>query len=255
MIKRVLVPLDLSRYSAAAVKTACDLAKAHNAEVEGIVVAEPPVTTEMEHRRNAAFATFQQICLEKGVRHVEEQTNGVPAQQILAEARTYDLVVLGLRTHYRLDDPEQEGNALEEILSATATPILAVPPDGAVPFEKVVIAYDGSVPAARALREFTRIARPLDDPELTIVCSDRIQTKANACVQGARAYLEAYSFNWIETATTDGRLYEYLADNYLGAADLVVAGIHTRALVRDFFIGSFTRELLAHGQKALLLAH
>lgn len=255
MIKRILVPLDRSRYTSAAVETACAIAKAHHAELEGIVVSPILTTSEMEKLRDETLATFRRLCDPHRIIHKESRKNGLLGEEILEEARTFDLIVMGLRTHYHLTNPDTEGKTLTRLLSATSTPILAVPSGDPLLFERVVIAYDGSVPAARALREFARIARQLDDPEVTIVCCDPLLTRSEALVTEAREYLKAYSFGRIETATCVDGLHEFVTENYLEEADLVVAGIHSKSTLREFFVGSFTNSLIEQGQTALLLAH
>ncbi|MGK0188579.1 MAG: nucleotide-binding universal stress UspA family protein [Verrucomicrobiales bacterium] len=255
MIKRILVPLDRSRYTDAAVETACAVAAANHAEIEGIVVSPVLATTETEKLRDGLLASFRATCDSHSVRHQQSRNNGLPSSEILSTARMFDLIVMGLRTHYHLANPDTEGNALTSLLSATSTPILAVPPGDPVPLESILVAYDGSVPAARALREFTRIAHQLDDPEVTVVCCDPVQKDSEALVAEAKAYLKAYSFGRVETATCQGGLREFVTENYLGDADLVVAGFHAKSTVREFFVGSFTKSLIEQGRTALLLAH
>ena len=45
-----------------------------------------------------------------------------------------------------------------------------------------------------------------------------------------------------------------MEDHCLNYADLVVIGMHSKNIIKDFFVGSLTRYLLEKAQKPLLIA-
>ena len=153
MIRRILVPLDGSPHAMAAVNYAASIAHVHHAIVEGIVVVEPHTKKVVEERTRLLLDWFKDRCNEKHVAHTEAGSQGVPASEILEEAKTYDLIVTGNRTHFHTRHPDEAGDSLAKMLGDTICPILAVPAVEEAPqFRNILIAYDGSPHASRALR-------------------------------------------------------------------------------------------------------
>jgi nucleotide-binding universal stress UspA family protein len=116
----------------------------------------------------------------------------------------------------------------------------------------VLIAFDGSDHAGRALHQFVQLRLP-GRQKVIVVMSDPDRDRARYYLDGAAAYLRAHGLEDIELdwSTTDIR--EHIADRYGDWADLVVAGAHSRRHILDFMLGSLTRQLLAKGDTAVLL--
>jgi len=263
MIKRILVPLDASAHARAAVDYAARIARENHAILEGIVVIEHFTRGVTEDRTIGLLKWFADRCDELGVPHSEAKAEGVPAKAILEEALTYDLIVAGQRTHFHTRKPGEEGNSLARMLGDTTCPILAVPPrtDGSEELpdiDRVLIAYDGSPNASRALRAFAAMAEALDDPEIIILNTERSEQEGKAIVDRAAAYLRSYRFNRIETRVEPrGRILDLFHNEYRDSCDLVVCGTHakTNGLITDFLIGGFTLGLLDDDTTPILFAH
>jgi len=263
MIKRILVPLDSSAHTRAAVDYAARIARENHAILEGIVVIEHFTKGVTEDRTVGLLEWFADRCNELGVPHTEAKAEGVPAREILEEALTYDLIVSGQRTHFHTRKPGEVGDSLARMLGDTTCPILAVParPDGSdeLPdINRVLIAYDGSPNASRALRAFAAMAEALDDPEITILNTERTEEDGKEIVERAAAYLRSYRFNRIETRVEPrGRILDLFRAEYRNSCDLVVCGTHakTNSLITDFFIGGFTLGLLDDDSTPILFAH
>lgn len=262
MIKRILVPLDASAHCKAAVDHAAKLARANQAIVEGLVVVEHFTKANTEEQTLGLLDWFRKRCNELGVPHTEAFSEGVPANAILKESLTYDLVVSGIRTHFHTRKPNEEGDSLARVLGETTCPILAVPPRnedeaGAPAINRVLIAYDNSPHASRALRAFAAMAESLDDPEIIILNTERSAEDGEEITRRAAAYLRSYRFNQIETRVEPkGRILDIFRSDYEDNVDLVVCGTHSKApnLISDFFIGGFTMGLLDDGRTSILFA-
>ena len=97
---------------------------------------------------------FAARCAEAGVAHAEVKAVGSPHELIAAEAQSCDLVLLARGSHFRFTARDDDADEiLKKVLKDTPRPIVVVP---ATPFPDgpVVIAYDGSLQAARALAAF-----------------------------------------------------------------------------------------------------
>jgi len=259
MIRRILVPLDASPYTGGAVEHASIIAHTHHAVVEGMVVIERFTKSETEEHTRDLTRWFAEECEKRKVPHREAARQGVPAREILDEALTYDLVVTGLRTHFHTRNPDHAGDSLAKILDATTAPILAVPPadeEEETTYDRVLVCYDGSPNASRALREFVRIFHPMDDPEVTILVVGQGEGKGEELANRAEAYLRAHQYNRIEKRVeAGGDISVITEDEFLGRTELIVAGIHAKPIKNfEYLVGSFTRGLISHGRTPLLLA-
>ncbi|MEZ5328139.1 MAG: universal stress protein [Verrucomicrobiales bacterium] len=274
-IKRILNPLDLSPFSAAATRTACAIAKQHGATVEGLVVLDFPGITgqdvpyhawmlpdallqsaeriaDAKPRISNALQQFSVTCDAAGVSHVDSTHQGVPADRIMETASLHDLVVMGLRTFFHFETSDDPGDTLAKVLHAPQTPILAVTENCTGDWKRVLIAFDGSPAACRVLKEFSRFARPCNI-DITLLTSADDQEQGARCVESAAAYLRAHQFDNIKTSVSESPILEVLDDLYLKSFDLVVAGSHSRKYLKDFFVGSVARRLIDFGQTPVFI--
>ena len=173
-ITRILVPLDPSEYAQAATETACLLARDHKAQVAGVAVLDAPgIQSDLmpaigpyypmlgdQFREKIAHASeviddckkrFADTCESNRVPHYETEYEGIPAAKLLESSIFSDLIVMGLRTYFHFETREEgDGNSLDLFLDRTITPVLAVPKSGLSEIKKVLVAFDGSIGAARA---------------------------------------------------------------------------------------------------------
>ncbi len=276
-VKRILVPIDSSAFSNGAAETACRIAQSHQAEVAGIAVLDSPeirssivpaigpyypmmldaVQTKIHHADKVlaeCLERFASQCDEANVPHIESEYEGIPVQKLLESSIFFDLVVIGLETAFHFETRTGRGDTLDKLLNHTATPVLAVPPIGLKSLEKVAVAFDGSFSSSRALRDFMVLAQPYN-PAITIVTAGLEQSEADFLLKSAGELLAAHGFTQVETSSYKGSIDRAISEDLIEESDLIVAGIHSRSRVRDFFVGSFTLELIERGDTALFLSH
>jgi nucleotide-binding universal stress UspA family protein len=276
-IKKILVPLDASIYTDGATETAIRLAKAHRASVTGVAVLDSPeirssiipavgpyypmmvdaVQEKIQHADQILRETlvrFSQVCEEAGVEHEETEYEGIPAQKLLESSIFHDLVVLGLETSFHFETRGGRGDTLDKLIDHTATPVLAVPQTGAANPGKVMIAFDGSFGASRALRDFVAFATPFD-PEITVVSADLPAEKSAFLLSNAVALLKSHGFSRVHSRASEATVEETFTPEFVADTDLIVAGIHSRRPIRDMFTGSFTARLIREHNKPLFLSH
>ena len=172
MLKSILVGLDGSAFSDAAVSLGLRWAKACSAVLvgqavidrPGIAVPEPvPVGSGYfgalrdEQKLAAArrkadefLARFAARCAEAGVASEVREDAGDPPEVILREAQRFDLILLGLETYFRFATQEGPCDTLEKVLQSPPRPVVAVP-DQLAEGSTVVVGYDGSLQSARTL--------------------------------------------------------------------------------------------------------
>jgi len=281
MIKRILVPLDSSPFTEATLNYACFLARQNNATLTGLAVLDVPgieksVGTlpvggiyyadklveakkhdELDHIADLV-ANFKAVCGREGVSHRVSQFQGSPSTEIIKESLYYDRVVMGMRTNFRCDaKPIDPGDAVENLLDDTITPFVVVPrelpdfPTAGKPW-KVLVAFNSSLPSARAMHRFAQMA----DQQLYQVKIFRCggeESESRASLLRAANFLRDHGFEKRETCwMEEGKLSDE-ADKLVDWADKVVVGVHSRAGLVDFMIGSFSRKLLHRADRMLLL--
>ncbi len=276
-IQRILVPLDPSPYTAASSRRACEVARRHFAQVTGLAVLDSPEIrrffspVEVAHwpsiRASADLALeearqtisrarerFAMLCDELQVAHTESELDGVPASLITETSALYDLIVMGLRTFYHFETREGSGDSLARVLDRTGCPVLAVPREPGPTFERVLIAYDGSFPSARAIRDFVGFARPFHF-RIDVFTAGEDKEQANALLNRVASYLRSHDLNEFQVHHVTGSPWETVRDWFLDDTDLIVAGIHSRKFLIDPFIGSFTKQLIDLDRVSLFLSH
>ena len=277
-IKRILVPLDPSNYAQAATISACALAREHRALLAGVAVLDsdgirsdlvpgigpyyPMMADQIRERIQHAdqvvkdcMERFANTCEKERVAHIQTEYDGVPAEKLLESSIFYDLVVCGLRTFFHFETLEEgdEGRTIDQLLDRTITPVLAVPEKGLEKIDRALVAFDGSFGAARALHDFVQLTTT-DAPEVTIVVAEMSAGKSTFLLDQASAFLRTHGIEKIDTVASDASIEETI-DSRLHDTDLVVAGIHSKKLIKDLFVGSLVKHLIKRGDTALFLSH
>jgi nucleotide-binding universal stress UspA family protein len=276
MVKRILLPLDSSAYSAAATEYAIQIAKKTDAQVDGMVILDIPgieksigpvamgglywadklekkKADEAHEHVKLLLDKFKKRCKEEGVIANEAEYQGSPSELISKYSIYYDLVVMGLRTHYKFGTQDKEGDTLDNVLGNTITPILAVP-DSYKSLENgnVLIAFDGSLPAARALQRSAHFAA-FENVNVRIFNSSSKKEEGDNILQNAKSYINAYSDKKIETIWTPGDVIETVNNEFLDWADMFVVGTHSKNGLLDFIVGSLTKNLIKYGKTPLFI--
>lgn len=274
---RYLVPLDNSDHSRAATLRACELAKRSGASLTGLAVVDsegiresvalPFMADYADYPRpNAvlrvhdAIATldhageiFQTTCKEAGVESEFVRLSGVPANGILDLIRFHDLGVLGLQSHFHFETQPENHNTLRRVLNHAAVPMLLSPAFESAPIRRVILAYDGSDPATRAMHRFAEFW-PIYRPAVRIVTSTGDPQTGGHLLDHAQNFLQRKGVETITTALEHDSLSDAFEKRHLEWADLVVAGIRSRPSLKKFFIGSFANYLIEKSHRLLFLS-
>ena len=279
-IRRILLPLDPSVYADAATRTACAIAKTHRAEIFAVAVLDsdeiraclipaigpyyPMMIEEVQNKIKHADQVLKDCldrcsatCREADVAHRETEYEGIPAEKLMGSSIFYDLIVTGLRNSFHFETRGTRIEPLDELLDHTATPVLAVPADGMPKLERVLIGFDGSLGSARALHDFISFAAPYQ-PEIIIVTAENDQTRADFLTGNAELLLRDHGFENVQRHIGKepvADVFDQLLVPGMPHVDLIVLGIHSGSLIKDFFVGSFTKRMIKRGDIPLFLSH
>jgi nucleotide-binding universal stress UspA family protein len=274
--KRIIVGLDGSEHADCAAEHALSFARRTDAEVEAVfavdlrlaapplppadmlgapldVPAARPTELEAEERRcgEAILARFRERAERERVRATAAIEAGIPAQALLGRARSGDAIFLGKEGRGARGDV---GSTVRAVGHGSVRPVFVAPRGFRRAIERVLVAYDGSPEATRALRAAAELAERggLRFSVLTIEDGDE---PAGEVQRTASTYFRAHGID-PECLVRRGRAGPtILACAQEIGADLVVAGSFGAARWREMLLGSVTLELLRGARVPVLIHH
>jgi nucleotide-binding universal stress UspA family protein len=276
MLRGILVGLDGSAFSNAAVTLGLKWAKAANAILAGQTVIERPglnaaaipagsgyfrlagddkKLAEAKIAADQLLETFTEQCTVAGVSGKRHQEIGDPAWAILSQAQRYDLVLLGLETHFRAMPGGGPCDTLDKVLHSPPRPVVVTPntlSDG----NTAVIGFDGSLQASRTMAAYvsTGLAAMYENVVVTI---DTEFEEATRTAERAVDYLALHGVT-VKPRPVETRLdpASILLDHANEMkAGLVVMGAFGHSPLREFFFGSTTRGVLRDSKVPVMLYH
>lgn len=278
MLKRIVVGLNGSQYSRAAAEAAIALAEQHHSSIVGLGVVDVPHLTgpeavplgagafkverdvalvEAADRKISSLLTdFEQHCAAANVSCSTLKLFGDPEKLLVREAQGADLLVMGKKSI-----PEGPGrvasHVLRETLRHATRPVLCVCQSDARNWNSapVLVAYDGSPQAAKALQIFHAVGLGRGrDIHLLMVSSD---SEDRHTVELAADYLSAYEHrvhvDFKPSGLPAGEVI--LAEARALHAGLIVMGAHGQSPIKELFFGSVTRTVLMDSTLPLFLYH
>jgi nucleotide-binding universal stress UspA family protein len=194
-------------------------------------------------------------CAEEGVTFKPLEDVGTPFIEILREAQRYDLLLLGRQTHFQFGYERFEEETLACVLRTCPRPVVVVPRTMSAG-EAVVIAFDGSLQASRALYAFeaSGLGRGRDVHVVSIASEHKIAAKhADRAVE----FLAHHDIKALPTSlvSSDAPAAKLLERAKAIRACLIVMGVYGQPLLREFLVGSTTRTMLKETPVPLFVSH
>jgi nucleotide-binding universal stress UspA family protein len=201
--------------------------------------------SEADQQADIVLERFAASCGRAVVRHAELKASGSPHEMIEREAQACDLIVMARGAHFRYRTREDDSNeTIKRVLKNAPRP-LVITPDGAFPPGPVVVAYDGSLQAARALAAFQSTGIG-DSGHVHVLTMDYNTLDATRHADRAVRYLAYHNINatpHILPSSTAPALTILEQARHLGAG-LLVMGAYGQPVLREFFVGSVTSAML-----------
>jgi len=279
MLKELLVCLEGSPSTEVATSLAIDAARVCDASLVGLAIIDEPdiragaatsiggasfkrdrdetLVADAQKRAADWVALFERRCREGGVEFRSLEVVGRPAESILEEMERHDLTVLGREANFRFETESDDARTRDTILRGADRPVLLVP-ETATPKlgSTVLIAYDGSGAAKRALMSFAtsglarsrrvHVATVDDNGHVARDMSERAAAMLDAL------HVPAKPHNVVSALSNTDALFKLAGELQAG---LVVMGTFTRSRLRELFSGSVTRGLVEKTQIPLFLQH
>jgi nucleotide-binding universal stress UspA family protein len=267
MIKNILVPLDGSEHSKAALEYGIWLTEKFDGtlfgqhvidtisiegtffhDISGSLGFEPYLdfSTKMrevlEERGKAILEEFSQRCQQKAIRHETHLDMGIIANEICERSKIADLVVLGHRGINEEFSTGLLGTTSESVTRKCPRPVFVSTKQFKV-IERPLLAYDGSQRASSAMECAAEFCSSLGLP-LTVLYLSKDEKTAEGVLQQAKSYLSSYAVETrYETARgyPEQKIIDHLVNfNY----DLLFIGAYGHRRIIEMVLGSTTEYVL-----------
>lgn len=267
MIKNILVALDGSEHSHAAVEHALWLAERFGASLTGLHVIdivsiegsflhdisgslgfEPyldfssKMREVLQERGRTMLTEFTERCAEVQVRAETAMELGVIANEICERARTADVVVIGHRGINEKFSSGLLGSTAESVTRKCPKPVLVCPMHwGGI--ARPMLAYDGSPRSASAMQAAAEFCVSVKLP-LAVVHVAKDETSGNKVIEEARRYLASYqietTFSCV-TGTAPEKIVQTIRERQ---HDLLFIGAYGHSRIIEMVLGSTTEYVL-----------
>ncbi len=279
MIKRILIALDTDKDTPVATQYGISLASEFEASVTGLavvdmsniypsgIIGKPDAT---HHARNLweeltkesrdiaekLLDNFQKSVEKAGVRYTAIQKEGASVERIIDDMKYHDLLILGRESHFFYNEPDRETKTLAQVVKHGVCPTLVVT-DSYHEFNKILVAFDGSNPAARSLKSFIHLITDRGKAEIELLyVSDKKNPDEEPLLGYAETYLREHGFQNISKTVLLGPKpsEQILAHQKVTGTQLTVLGAHAVSAIKRLTFGSNTHDLITSSNIPLFLS-
>jgi nucleotide-binding universal stress UspA family protein len=278
VIKRILIGIGGTPFTAVAIRRAVDLGSAHGAQVTAVTVVDEarlqrvgPIpmgaasTAEKVRERRlrvtqekveGAIASLAEACAAQGVPLKVLRERGNPFALLAEQARYNDLMIFGLRSMFEYDvlggDDVDPARMLNGLAKAGVSPILAVS-EAYRPIRRALLAYDGSLQAAEVMKQFVRL-NLWPGVWLRLMTCDGREAEWRPLLADAQDYCRAYGIE-TDTAHRSSATHEAILQEASDwDADLIVLGSSGRGAFATRVFGSTTIRVLRRADRPLFIS-
>lgn len=293
-MKSILVAIDESKASYAALDLACELAKTAKAKIKGLYVEDVgrllewqpteligsaigattalphvrpteeqlKIEREFERERTNLKEHFETSCKKNDITGTFFTERGIIEECIIKYSKTVDTIVIGKRGRSYKEDSKEPGEIAEELLRNVTRPIFVVPAEshasaritGKNLSNKILLAYDGSEAAQRAISVTAQIAGVLNAEMLVISVANDTEV-AKKPLDEAKEFLTPYNLK-VEYKTGIGAAMPWSVimnevKNY--NPGIISIGAFGSNKLLELIFGSTTKQVLVESTCPILL--
>jgi nucleotide-binding universal stress UspA family protein len=279
MIKKILIPTDGSANSLTALKYGIYIARKLDAVITGLYVLDvnliqgpmltdisgsvgmPPydgffdvIETSLNEKADFILKNFQKHCQESGINAEVKKTIGKISQIIIEESQGADLILMAKKgEHFHLKEGGLLGSVAEAVVRNSGKPVL-ITPETFLEIESMGLAYDGSNPAAKALKLSLELSEQAVWPLTVVVISPDAQ-KSAALTAEIEDIVKAQSSDCAVIILQGKEGEEIIKFIKEGSVELMVMGAYGHNRLRELLLGSTTSFVLRNSHIPVLLTH
>lgn len=278
-MKRILIALDPDPDTPVATEYGIALAKTYGATVTGLavvdtsniyptgIIGEPDLT---HHARNLweeltdesrevaqdLLNRFEKRVKKAKVSYTSVKNEGASYERIIEGMKYHDMLVIGHDSHFFYNEPKLDTKTLAQVVKNGVCPTLIVN-DQFSALNRILIAFDGSSPAARSMKSFTQnLANPEMDIELLTVQTKTNKDSAKKINEFAKEYLNAHGLTKIRPAVLESNSPAQAILNHQAetGTNCTILGAHAVSALKRLAFGSTTHELIKKTASPLFLS-
>jgi nucleotide-binding universal stress UspA family protein len=275
----ILLAVDATNIDISALDFACYLAKLHHSKLtamflENMVANEKPVIKKMHGARilewdideespevkekmtliESNVKSFETACQNRGVNVSIHHADGVPADEIVAESRYADIVIVDAATSFRKKFEGTPTDFVKDVLKAAECPVI-IAPETFEAIDEIIFTYDGSASSVFAMKQFTYLFPQLDDKKVTVLHVDEEEEWTEQERKHLGCWLQNhYSSIGFDTKKGDAT-YEMLAHLFLRRNVFIVMGAYGRNAISRYFKHSHADLLIRTITQPIFIAH
>jgi nucleotide-binding universal stress UspA family protein len=278
MSKRIVVGLDGSPYAKSALELAIRRSRLYNGVIIGVSVIDRPsieglaagaqpgafqmseravstMLNDAKRRAEELIAQFRMTCDLANVQYEDVIYTGVPYEGLIDEGKSADMIVSGLRTFFHYPTHEGPGDTLEMLLKDPVCPVLAVPETLELP-RNVIITYDGSRGAARALQAYAHVTPDIPDIyPVTLLCVAMEYDKHKYHLEKAVKFLHSHGIEariMLRAGKAEEAIMQVAKELHPA---LVILGRPIRRGITEYLFGSTVRTVIKDGTIPVFVFH
>jgi nucleotide-binding universal stress UspA family protein len=257
----ILVAMDGSDPAQSAAQFAVDLAQREGFRIHGLYVVDevlvldrylnyeaelgreiPPGSNArlvqlFEEQGTAAIQWLEQRCLDAGVPVTSEMLFGGVAELVVEQAGQVEILALGRHGHGHSDVPGHLGRMFRRIAHRAACPYL-VGGDFVRPVDRLLLGYDGTEKARRALYWAARFQRDFECQALVVSVAQDIHSRCH-WLSEMEADIEASDLADYQFIAREGEpAAQIAAVAEQNQIDFIVLGRYQRSALVDWLMGS-----------------
>jgi nucleotide-binding universal stress UspA family protein len=278
MIKSILVALDGSAYTEPALQYAITLSKKFDAflrvltvidirifewavaiGVEGFAPIIPSSGYQEESQKlldqkaQEILNKAEKILKSQDLEYITEKESGNPIDVICEKAKLCDMLIMGARGEFAKWSDKMLGATLEATSRLSIKPVFVSPRDFRE-IKKIMVAYDGSENASKALQLSAFFASKLELPLLLLNVSESQET-GDKILQEARDYLAPYKIPGLAEKITAGDADEQIVQvSKQENVNLIIMGSYGHSRIREAILGSTTVQTMRKVDIPILMA-
>lgn len=278
MIKSILLAVDGSAYTEPVLKYGIELSKNFDAflrvltvidirifewavaiGVEGFAPIIPSAGYQeesqkiLEQKADEVLKKTEKILQREKIQYVLEKESGNPVDVICDKARLTDMVILGARGEFAKWSDKMLGATLESLSRLCIKPLLVIPREFKK-FRRILLAYDGSENASKALALAAFFASRLKLPILLLNVNES-EENGKEILKEAMDYLMPYNLEKVEqrivVGDADEKINMVAGDT---ASDLIIMGSYGHSRIREAILGSTTVQTMRKATVPVLIA-
>ncbi len=277
MLKRILVVLDGSEASEATRKLAVRMAKEFNADLTGVGIIDTPwitaaqpeplggaaykihrdyeVIKQTRARIKEMLAEYSAKCKKDGVSCTTVALEGFPATEIEKLSQEHDLILIGRTTGFHFGMDEDSDLTVKHVTRDNPRPVIVVT-SADVRGDTVLIAYDGSMQAARALQMYLLLGLA-ENKRVHILSIGRKQKEADAIAERAHKMCESHGAKVTSEGVASSKPPEEIIKKKSDEVNavMIVMGAFGHHGLRELFFGSCTEHMMKASKAPLFIHH